>query len=499
MLALPVALVVNLASGAPPLRGPDFDGDGREDAAVSAVQKSVDGDGDDGAVFLLYGTSTGLQSAAGKTDQIDLSVSGASAPDFPAANFGAEIAWGDFDGDCYDDLVVAAVREGVANDDHAVAIYRGGPQGPDPADAVFMTQLDNPSGDDPGRYGGSLAVGDFDADGQADLAIGAWGLNGQVDVHYGGSDPHPSQLFDDAHPDIDDDVDDAVYNFGWTTAAGDFNCDGYDDLAMSYGAGMAVAYGSSQGLDGSGAWPLVQLDYTTPGLATEVGALRRLNAMVVGNFNDDQAGEHACEDLVGTMTDGNWPQEGALVAMYGTATEGLQALSPSDDVIMASSLGLSDSTTFDDAITVGRFDGDAFDDVAVSGGGAVHIVRGSSNGLITSFSASWERGEELPGTGGIGQGLGSGNYDGDADGMHDLVLGAPYTRLGSLSEAGVIFTVITDYDILPTIASFAAFTSDDLGSPSAAYDHLGGRSLTPRRVEVCGDGVGGVGIGGLQD
>ena len=88
------------------------------------------------------------------------------------------------------------------------------------------------TGADGDLFGVSLAAGDFDGDGEVDLAVGAPGADGVGRVFiYRGSDlkvgAHPSRVL---YPLGAANVQGA--RFGWSLAAGDFDLDGRDDLAV---------------------------------------------------------------------------------------------------------------------------------------------------------------------------------------------------------------------------------------------------------------------------
>jgi hypothetical protein len=140
----------------------------------------------------------------------------------------------DFNGDGYSDVVVGArYQSGTASEEGAVHVYYGGPAGvrtePD-------LTLRNPLHQENGHFGWSIAsAGDLDADGFADLVIGApendapLSGSGTAYVFHGsgaGLGVEPGRTLGDPWMQ-------ARAFFGWSVgSAGDVQADGYADLVV---------------------------------------------------------------------------------------------------------------------------------------------------------------------------------------------------------------------------------------------------------------------------
>ena len=163
--------------------GADFNHDGFADLAVG-----VPGENDfTGAVNVLYGSGGGLRGAG---SQVFTQVGGT-----PEGGdlFGAAVAAGDFNHDGFADLAVGAPFEAVgsANAAGAISVLYGSAAGLTTTGGRLFTQIAG-NVEENDLFGWTLAAGDFDHDGFADLAVGApsesvgsAGGAGAVSVAYG--------------------------------------------------------------------------------------------------------------------------------------------------------------------------------------------------------------------------------------------------------------------------------------------------------------------------
>lgn len=387
----------------------DVNADGCADVLVGAPTYT-DQDSEEGFAALSYG-SPGSTSFFGAWQ-----AQGNQA----FAHFGASLAGiGDVNGDGYDDVAIGA--PGYVNgsgEEGAVFVHLGGATGLGLTPAWFAF------GDQPqGQFGASVAAaGDVNADGYADLLIGAPAFDlGDVDegaafLYLGsefGLEVAPARVFDS---------DQAFASFGFRVAgAGDVDRDGFSDVIVGaplFDAGQldeGAAFVHRGGLGGSSTTAELVLQCDRAGA--------RFGGAVTGAGDVD--GDGFCDVVVGADHDSNGEaNEGRAYGFLGTHTGPNPVASwIAESNGIGANFGASVASA-DDA------DGDGISDVVVGAPrfavtgiqrGAAFLYRGSTSGL--GAVASWSViGGDVNAN--FGAAVASwGDMDGDGD--PELAVGAP--------------------------------------------------------------------------
>lgn len=395
----------------------DFDGNGHGDLAVGAPGQNSRVPG--GMVLVYRGFDT-----AGGYDQVlllDQSVPNMPGTAEPLDAFGAALAWGDFDADGYDDLVIGMPGELYYGDSiGGIEVLYGAPA---PASNLINARarvLTRSHGGVEGAgvvyqdFGAALAAGDFNGDGFDDLAVGApahrvaGNPGGSVQVFYG-SDTGIRTDTDVILEDSDDDES----QMGAALTTGDFNCDGYEDLAIGspgrtvsgnqYAGLVHVAYGRATGLPTSG-FQIWHQDVGNMPTLTEPYEAFGL-ALAAGNFDGDiTAAGRPCVDLAISaprqgMSGVGWA--GVVHVLRGSST-GLTTTGSAylhqdqPDVSNACTQG----DTFGQALAISRLDNDDYDDLVVgavgelSTAGGFHVFAGGPAMFDLNEDVLWTQNSE---------------------------------------------------------------------------------------------------------
>lgn len=155
----------------------DIDGDGHADAVIGSPGERVGPHARAGVVHVVPGGPRGLRRAAAV--RLVEGRDGLPGTPRPDNAFGWDLASGDFDGDGFGDIAISAVgeRAGGATVAGAVTVVMGSTDGIDTSRSTQLSQAGAIGGRpaDGDSFGRSMAVGDFDGDGFDDLAIGVPG------------------------------------------------------------------------------------------------------------------------------------------------------------------------------------------------------------------------------------------------------------------------------------------------------------------------------------
>jgi hypothetical protein len=419
--------------------------------------------------------------------------------------FGSVLARGDFNGDGFEDLAVGIPQEDIANGpawEHqppiepaqrlssivnagAVEVIYGTGAGLAHANRQFWRPgINNLQGAPQASeaFGSALAAGDFDGDGIADLAIGApassaGGTNaGAVYVLYGSTAgliarTDRRQIWSQQITVLGG-VAESGDRFGASLAAGDFDGNGYIDLAVgvpgegilsvtSVGA-INLIYGSRKGLSETAT--AARKSFFTQKICTidscvGVGDAIEENdnfghSLAAGDFN----GDHVADLAVGVPYEsvGTVARAGAVNVIYGSA---LGLIEKGNQVWHQDSPGILDQCELQDlfgwSLAAGDFNLDLLTDLSIGvpgegfpgrtigipEAGAVNVIHGSSTGLRANGNQFWHQGspglpDEPEPFDRFGWSLATGDFN--ADGADDLAIGVPFEDLGAAWDTGAV-------------------------------------------------------------
>jgi hypothetical protein len=315
----------------------DFNNDTFADLAIGVPSEGLGGASQAGAVNVLYGSAARLTATGNQ--QFFQGNAGIGGVAEVGDEFGFALTGGDFNNDSFDDLAIGVPFEDVGTvvDAGGINVLYGS--------AANLTTTGNQQwlqgsggvagvAEESDFFGSALAAGDFNNDTFADLAISAPFEDvgsvldaGAINVLYGSAarlTATGNQQFFQGSGGVIGVAEDGD-TFGFALAAGDFNNNGFADLAIgaisedigaiSDAGAVNVLYGSASRLTAAGDQQFFQGSGGLVGTAEEgdfVGA-----ALSTGDYDNDSFADLAIgapfEDI-GTLLDA-----GAINVIYGSA------------------------------------------------------------------------------------------------------------------------------------------------------------------------------------
>ncbi|MFJ4829422.1 FG-GAP-like repeat-containing protein [Streptomyces sp. NPDC088747] len=447
-------LPATTAAAAPSGLSGDFNGDGYRDLAIGAPLAKVSGKSGAGYVAVVYGTASGLDTA--KRQVYNQATAG--VPGTPASfeYFGDRLTTGDLDDDGYTDIVVGVHSEGAGSTGGSgvITVLWGGATG-----IKGSSNITSPLPGNRQELGWSIATGDFDGDGDTDLAAANL-ASPELNIFNG---PISRKGKATSRVGID-----TLTQTGINTdkiVAGEVNGDGRTDLLVMGQEETASGYPTRSVLYTGSATGLKKGKKVAGGYTATIADVDKdgYGDIVTGNFLEKSA--EAPHGGLG----------GAITLTYGAAG-GLSTRTPVR--ITQDTAGVPDTAEKGDgfgfSLSSGDTNGDGYADIAVGvenesigsarKAGIVVVLRGSSAGLTGPGARSFS--QNTAGVPGAAESLdffGSAVQltDVNTDGRAELVASAVNENTGD----GAVWTFRSTTSGL-TASGSKTFGSTTLGGPS---------------------------------
>ncbi|MGB6836627.1 MAG: flexitail domain-containing putative surface protein [Dehalococcoidia bacterium] len=395
----------------------DVDGDGNGDIAVGALYED--------APFYAQGRAYVFSGADG-SPLFTLNTPNPQA----YAYFGESVAVGDVNGDGNGDIAV-----GASDEDVGAMVGQGRAyvfSGTDGSLLYTLTTTDPQWG---AWFGHSVAVGDVDGDGKADIAAGApleWvGPNDHQGRAYVFSGADGSLLFTLDTPNPQE-----WLSFGWSVALGDVDGDGKADIAVgadNQDVGTTPNQGRAYVFSGADGSLLLTLDTPNPQEDPEFG-----RSVAVGDVDGDGSGDI----VVGAHQEdvGGNPDEGRAYVFSGADGSLLFTLDTPNPEAHA---------WFGFSVAVGDINGDANGDIVVGAHeedvagnadqGRAYVFSGADASLLSTLDMPFPQGNA-----GFGHSVAVGDVTTDGNG--DVAVGSPREDVGGNNSQGraYVFSSVSD-------------------------------------------------------
>ena len=407
---------------------------------------------------------------------------------------GVAVGLGDVDGDGYPDAALGFIEMSLeAWTAGGVALYAGGPDGLEPTPVRVLSGWDREQ-----TFGRSVAIGDLDGDGLAELIVGADRAdrgatnNGVVAVYSGveGSffSAEPTRILAGPNP---------YGRLGSSLAVCDFNGDGWLDLAV--GAKDDADENVAVPADKQGAVHVFlgdagrlgdEADFMLHGVVPDGSGWVSEAGMNLGTSvaAGDLDGDGLCDLVAGAPDAGG--EDGAVLVWRGSAV-------PGEGLVREPAAFLSgpDGGELGRRLAVGDVDGDGRDELWVSAWTADLGARGAGGvwgfpadalpldgGAVDVAAATWVR-------------LGTSSYerlgtslalsDLDGDGLEDVVIGSYRDEVGSGVNEGTV-TVFWGADVAAGPLPWDATGAD----AAVTIEGVAGQDRLGQAVGVVGDLTG---------
>ncbi|MFH8487640.1 FG-GAP repeat protein [Streptomyces longisporoflavus] len=460
-------------AAAPRTAASDFNGDGYADLAVGVPDGTVAGRAKAGYVNIVWGGSKGV----GAHGSIRVTQATAEVPGSPEAGdrFGAAVTLTDLNGDGIAELLAGVPGEDVTDrgaDAGMVIAVGGSTDGPGPGSSVLTGPAPSAA------YGRSVAA--------ADLTGGDNGGNKTIVI--GGTDKVVARVIQGEDSMITTVVAAPMGGRAPVLATGDFDSDGTADLALAY---WTAGRPNTQSHVRLFRWDAERSEMANFWNTDNAG----VSALAAGDFDGDGHDDLAlgeCREIADENIDDPCGPErlakgGGIHVHYGSPADG--SFGSRTQTLNQDTSGVAgvaeDGDRFGAALAVTDVNRDGRDDLIAgapgeaigseAGAGAAWLLRGGARGLLdaggAATSTAWDQDtDRVPGVAEAGDAFGAavaaGDYNGD--GAPDVTVGSP----GENASLGAVW-------LLPrgAAAGSAAFSPRSLGLPDLSTAHKYGKPL----------------------
>ncbi|MFJ8939839.1 FG-GAP-like repeat-containing protein [Streptomyces sp. NPDC102365] len=465
--ALALAPTATAAVPQPSPSTSDFNGDGYPDLAVGVPDAAVSGKAKAGYVNILWGGKKGIGAHGG----IRVTQATAEVPGTPEAGdrFGASVALEDLNGDGIAELLAGAPGEditGRGTDAGVVVVVGGAKGGPGPGANVTTGPAASAA------YGLSVAAADLTGDGSRDIVVG-------------GKDKVVLRTADGLAATV---VSAPMGGRAPILTTGDFTGDGAADLAVGYWTNDPFTQSHVR----IWAWERAEQALANVWNTDNAG----VSALAAGDFDGDGHDDLAlgeCREIADeNIDDPCGPEEyakgGGIHIHYGAGSDGsfgFRKQTLNQDTVGVPGIAET-GDRFGAALAVGDLDGDGRDDLVAgapgeaigteAGAGAATVLFGTENGLADESGESVavaynQNTPRVPGAAEAGDAFGAAvaTGDHDHDGRKDLAVGSP----GENANSGGLW-------VLPhaSVDGSYALTPARLGLPAPTSALTYGKTLS---------------------